>query len=521
MVQVNQDSLNDFYFDEEEATNAVGFFEECLTHTTGEWAGKPFILEDWQADIVRNMFGWKRTKDHTRKYRTVFIALPRKNGKTTFAAGLAIYAQFCDREPGAQVINAAADREQARLCFDVAKGMIDNEPELYNRCTVYKNAVVTPELGGSYKVISSDANTKHGFNVSYLGADELHAWPDRELWDVLTTSMGARRQPLSVVTTTAGYDRHSICFELWDYARKIRDGIVIDESFLPVLFEAGEGDNWESPEVWAKVNPNYGKSIKEDFLQAEYKKAKEMPRFENTFKNLYLNIWTEQETRWLSMDVWDENKGEEIDLSGYRCYGALDLSTTTDISAFVLVFRIDGNIYVKPTFFVPEDNIMQRSKRDKVPYDLWAKKGYIIPTQGSVIDYDVIRNHINEMNEIYDIGDIAIDRWNATQLATQLAGDGFEIFAFGQGFASMSAPTKELEKMLLGREVCHLGNPVLRWMASNVAVEQDAAGNIKTSKKKSTERIDGIVALIMAIGRLIANDENEGAMIGDGDVFFI
>ena len=522
MTTKNQDSLNnEFYFDEETAFNAVGFFEECLTHTTGEWAGKPFILEEWQAEIVSNIFGWKRVKDGTRKYRTVFIALPRKNGKTTFAAGLALYASFCDGELGGQAINAASDREQARLCFDVAKGMINNEPELEDRCKVYKNSIVIPNTGSSYKVVSSEAFSKHGLNLSYFGADELHAWPDPELWDVMTTSMGARRQPLTVVTTTAGYNRQSICYEQWDYARKVRDGVIQDDTYLPVLFEAEEGDNWEDPAVWERVNPNYGKSIKEEFLQGEYKKAKEMPRLENTFKNLYLNIWTEQETRWLSLDVWNDNGGDLPDLSDMACYGALDLSTTTDISAFVMVFRHGRTVYIRPMFFVPGDNVEKRSKRDRVPYDLWIKQGYIIATPGNVIDYDIIRNYINEMGDIYEIRDIAVDRWNATQIATQLQGDGFETFSFGQGFASMSGPSKELEKLLLGREICHGDNPVLRWMASNVAIEMDAAGNIKPSKKKSTERIDGIVALIMAIGRLISNDDDAGRMRGSGDIVFI
>lgn len=516
-----QNTSPEFYFDEAAADKAVGFFADCLTHTTGEWAGRPFILEAWQEKIVREMFGWKRKKDDTRRYRIAFIALPRKNGKTTFAAGLALYALNCDGELGAQVINAAADREQARLCFDVAKGMINNEPMLNNRCQVYKNAVTVATTASSYRVISSDANTKHGFNIHYLGADELHAWKDRELWDVLTTSMGARRQPLTVVTTTAGYDKNSICYELWDYARKVRDGLIIDDSFLPVLFEAGEKDNWENPETWAKVNPNFGNSIKADFLEAEYKKAKEMPRFENTFKNLYLNIWTEQETRWLSMDVWRDNAGELPNLDGMKCYAGLDLSTTTDITAFVLAFAQNGKVSLKPYFFVPKDGIKQRAKRDRVPYDEWVKQGHIIATDGNVIDYDVIRAKINELAQTYNIQEIAIDRWNATQIATQLAGDGFEVVGFGQGYASLSAPTKEFERLLLARELQHGNNPVLNWMASNVAVELDAAGNIKPSKKKSTERIDGIVAAIMAIGRMIIHDEHAGEYQGSGEIFYV
>ena len=240
------DSSAVFHYDKPAADRAVAFFAECLTHTTGMWRGQPFILSEWQAVIVRSVFGWKRL-DGTRKYRTVFIAVPRKAGKTTLAAGLALYMLYCDGEPGAQVINAAADREQAALCFDAAKTMVQAEPMLDGRSEVFKRSIIVPNTGSAYKVISSEAYSKHGLSCSYIGADELHAWPDRELWDVLNTSTGARRQPLTVVTTTAGFDRHSICYEVWDYAVKVRDGIVVDEAFLPVIFAADVDDDWKDP----------------------------------------------------------------------------------------------------------------------------------------------------------------------------------------------------------------------------------------------------------------------------------
>lgn len=495
-----------FWYDADAADKAVAFFAECLTHTTGEWRGRPFVLSDWQADIVRNIFGWKRS-DGTRKYRTVFIAVPRKAGKTTLAAGLALYSLFADGEPGAQVINAAADREQAALCFDTARQMIEAEPELHARSDVFKRAIVTPETGSSYKVISSEAYSKHGLNASYIGADELHAWPDRELWDVLNTSTGARRQPLTVVTTTAGHDRNSICFELWDYATKVRDGIIDDPAFLPVLFAADPDDDWKDPATWRKAHPGLGVSVSEDYFAAECAKAQQMPAYENTFRRLLLNQWTEQDSRWIGMDAWDACNAPLPDLSHGECFGGLDLASTTDITALVLAFPVGGTVHLVPRFWIPQEALQARVKRDRVPYDVWAAQGLVTLTPGRVTDYDRIRADINLLAETYRIREIAFDRWNASQLSTQLAGDGFTMIGFGQGFASMSGPAKELERRVLGGDINHAGNPVLRWMASNVTVEQDAAGNLKPSKAKSTERIDGIVAACMALGRsMVAAD---------------
>lgn len=502
-------SVEGFTFDADAADRAVAFFAECLTHTTGEWRGQPFILSDWQADIVRKIFGWKRP-DGTRRYRTVFIAVPRKAGKTTLAAGLALYALYCDGEPGAQVINAAADREQAALCFEAAKGMVQAEPALESRSTAYKRSIIVPGTGSSYKVLSSEAYSKHGLSCSYIGADELHAWPDRELWDVLTTSTGARRQPLTVVTTTAGYDRHSICYEQWDYAIKVRDGIIEDHSFLPCIFAADVDDDWQDPAVWHKAHPGLGVSVKLEYMQAECAKAQALPSYENTFRRLLLNQWTESDVRWLSMDAWDKCGTELPELEGRVCYAALDLSTTTDISALVLAFPIGGTVHLLPFFFVPADGAEKRARKDRVPYPAWIKQGHIEATQGNVIDYEVIRARINELAERYQIREVAIDRWNATQLSTQLSGDGFEIVGFGQGFASMAGPCQDLERRVLGQTINHGNNPVLRWMASNVTTEQDAAGNLKPSKKRSTERIDGIVATLMALGRVAANHEDQG-----------
>lgn len=510
-------SAGDAHFDEHAARRAIDFFHECLTFTAGEWMGRPFDLQPWQRAIVANLFGWKR-RDGRRRYREAFIYVPRKCGKTELAGGLGNLLTFADGEPAAQVYCAAADREQARLVFNAAKRMVQAEPELAARARIYQNAIVMESTGSVLKVVSAEAYSKHGVNAHGIIIDELHAQPDRELVDVLTTSTGARRQPVIIYITTADFDRQSICNEKYDYASKVRDGIIEDPAFLPVVYEASRDEDWTSPQVWARANPNLGISINEEYLERECRRARETPTYENTFKRLHLNMRTQQDVRWLQMEKWDAC-GMVVDpetLRGRRCYGGLDLSSTTDVTAFVLVFpnpedpKKRGNstdttdaVAVLPFFWIPDDGARQRERRDRVPYVSWAQQGLIEATPGNVVDYDRIRKRINDLSEQYDIEEIAVDRWNATHLVTQLTADGFEMVAFGQGYRDMTAPTKEMEKMVLCRQLRHGGHPVLRWMASNVAVEMDAAGNLKPSKKKSTERIDGIVATIMGLGRVM------------------
>jgi len=422
------------------------------------------------------------------------------------------------REPAAQVYCAAADREQARLVFNAAKRMVQAEPALNRRARAYLNAIVVESTGSVLKVVSAEAYSKHGVNAHGIIIDELHAQHDRELVDVLTTSTGARRQPVIIYITTADFDRQSICNEKHDYACKVRDGIIDDPAFLPVIYEASLEEDWTSPEVWSRANPNLGVSINQEYLERECKRARETPTYENTFKRLHLNLRTQQDVRWLPMEKWDACDAAAVPaaLEGRRCYAGLDLSSTTDVSALVLVFPNPddpdkrGNskdstesVAVLPFFWIPEDGAQQRERRDRVPYLTWARKGLIEMTPGNVVDYDQIRKRINELSKRFDIREIAVDRWNATHLITQLTADGFEMVAFGQGYRDMTAPTKEMEKLVLCRQLRHGGHAVLRWMASNVAVEMDAAGNLKPSKKKSTERIDGIVAMIMGLGRLM------------------
>jgi phage terminase large subunit-like protein len=516
-----------YRFDEEAASRACGFFEDLLIHVKGEWAGRPFVLEKWQREIVRNLFGWKRP-DGTRRYRIAYIEVPKKNGKSTLVAGIGLYLLTADGEPGAEVYSAAADREQAAIVFSTARSMVEASPELAAHCETYHRSIVVPRTGSSYKVLSADVPTKHGLNPHGILFDELHAQPNRELWDTLVTGGAARRQPLVVAITTAGFDRKSICYELHEHALKVQDGVIKDDAFLPVIYSAGTEDDWTDPKVWKRANPSLGISVKFDFLSEECERAKENPRKQNSFRRLHLNQWTEQSMRWIDMNVWGECKGDvdPEELAGRTCFAGLDLSRSTDLSAFVLLFppeeREDESegaagqpgpgdqplarpkrepYKVLAYFWMPEENIAQRVRRDRVPYDLWVRHGVIEATEGNVIDYDVIRKRINELSLRFEIREIAYDRWGATQLSTQLQGEGLMIVPFGQGYASMSPAAKAFEKLLLGRQLAHGGNPVLSWMASNVAIKRDPADNIKPDKAKSSDRIDGIVALVMAVGR--------------------
>lgn len=430
---------------------------------------------------------------------------------STIAAGVALYLLFADGEMGAEVFSAAADRDQAAIVFNTAKQMVEMSPELAKRAEVYKNAILVPATGSVYRVLSADAPTKHGLNAHGIIFDELHAQPNRELWDVLTTSIGARRQPLVFAITTAGYDRNSICWEQHEYARQVQEGIIDDPSFLPCIYAADEKDDWRDEVVWHKANPSLGVALSLEYLREEARRAEHVPAYQNTFRRLHLNQWTSQEERWLDMAEWDGCAApvDAAQLKGRECYGGLDLASTSDIAAFVLVFPPrdgEGLYQVLPFFWIPRDNMYERSLRDRVPYDAWVREGLIEATPGKVIDFDHIRHRIEQLAQVYHIREIAFDRWGAIQISQALEEAGLTMVQFGQGFASMSPPTKELLRLVLDRRIAHGGHPVLRWMADNLVVKQDPAGNVKPDKAKSREKIDGMVALIMALDRALRRE---------------
>lgn len=490
---------------ESQADRAVRLVNQ-LTHTKGPFAQQPFNLRPWQEHkIIRPLF--KQRKDGLRQYRTCLLMLPRKNGKSEIAAALAVYFLLFDGEIGAEVYSAAADKDQAALVFNVAAQMIRNDPELDAVCEIIdsQKRIVHRSSGSFYRAISAEAYSKHGFNASVVIYDELHAAPNRELWDVLSTSQGARSQPLMIAITTAGYDRHSILWELYAHAKKVQENPKIDETFLPILYEAPIGSDWTDERVWHAANPALGdfRSIEE--MRTMAARAQSIPAQENTFRRLYLNQWTEQAARWIGMETWDACK-TSIDWASLRrrkCFVGMDLSSTKDLTALVAVFPDDDGFDVLPAFFVPKENIRERANRDRVPYDQWEREGYLTATPGNVVDYEAVRAKLHEWDDLFDVQEVAFDPWNATDLVTRLQEqDGFTCVPIRQGFASLSAPTKALEKAIMSKQLRHDGHPVLRWNVSNVAVDSDPAGNLKISKKVSTERIDGVAALINAIDRM-------------------
>lgn len=514
------------WFDERAAQHAVDFFPRFLTHTKGVWAGKPFHLLPWQRSIVRAAFGWKRS-DGTRRFRQIFLEVPRKNGKTGFAAGIALYLAFASGEAGAEVYCAATTKAQANITFKEAARMRSQNAALKERTDAFKFNISAPKTFSKLEVISGDFGDKDGLNISGLVGDEIHKWKDRELLDVLQTATGARSQPMEVYTTTSGLDEESLWSEMHDHAVLVRDGEADDHELLPVLYGADETDDPFAPASWAKANPSLGETISVEYLEKKAAKAKRQPSFYNTFLRLHLNVKTKQTTAWLPPEEWKACDIRPITpelLAGRRCWGGIDLGSTTDLTAFVLAFEPDEDdiIDLVPFFWMPEARIEPGTKKDKVPYAKWVKDGLIFSTEGNVVDYDAMRLKIagvegaGGLMHDYQIVDVARDRWNATHLSTQLMGEGLEIVDFGQGFASMSAPCKEFERRVMNRTVNYGGNPVLEWMGRCTDVAHDPAGNIKPVKpdrKKSAKRIDGIVASIMAIGRLIATQKpDEGSM---------
>lgn len=535
-----------YYFDKAAADLACDFFPRFLIHTKGEWAGRPFELRPWQRKIVRRFFGWKRKADGLRRYRILFLFVPKKNGKSTFAAGLALCTLYVDKEPGAEIYSLAGDRDQAAIVFDQAKKMVEASPALERRSRIFKREIFIPSTLSYYRVLSADVPSKHGLNPHGIFFDELHVQDDREMWDTVRTGVGARRQPVIVAMTTAGFDKKTLCGEMYEKAIQVRDGKIHDDAFLPVLYGIEDKENWEDRAVWRRVNPNWGLSVKPDDFEQQYREARESPAFLNTFLRLRLNKWVQQAVRWIDQKKWAACTGAvEYEkmleaLKGRPCYAGLDLSTVTDLSALVLLFdssiepddpgypsekELEGDPqegelppgfeYGDPLpgydvlswFWCPEEGIRIRARKDRMPYDVWAREGWLIATEGDAVDHGAIRKKIQDLGQDYQIQEIAADPYNAHKLLTELeAEDGFTVLRVSQGFGSISAPTKALDALYRRRQIRHGGQPVLSWCADNASLDKDAYDNWKPSKKKSRERIDGMIALVMALGRALVSE---------------
>ena len=440
------------------------------------------------------------------------------------AAAIALYLLYADGEASPEVYGAAADRQQASIVYEVARQMTEMNPILMKLSKIMTagKRIVYSRNSGFYQVLSAEVGTKHGLNVSGLVFDELHTQPNRQLYDVLTKGSGdAREQPLYFLITTAGTDRESICYEVHTKAVDILAGRRIDHTFYPVVYGLSDEEDWTDEENWRKANPSLDQTISIERVRDMFREAMNNPAEENVFKQLRLNMWVSSLTRFIPEHIYDIGN-EPIDmeaLKGRDCYGGLDLSSTDDITAFVLMFppRTEDEKYIMlPFFWIPEDTIPQRVRRASVPYDVWRKQGYLNATEGNVIHYGFIEKFIEKLGEQYHIKEIAFDRWGATQMTQNLEGMGFTVVPFGQGYQSMSPPTKEFYKLLMEGRIIHGGNPIMRWMAGNVVVDRDPAENIKPTKAKSPEKIDGIVAAIMALDRCIRHEEH-GSVYDDPD----
>mgnify|MGYP003095451103 FL=1 len=509
------------HYDKALADYAVSFIQ-CLCHTKGTWAGKPFELIDWQEQIIRDLFGTLKPNGY-RQFNTAYIEIPKKQGKSELAAAVALLLCCGDGEERAEVYGCAADRQQASIVFEVAADMVRMCPALSKRVKILasQKRIIYQPTNSFYQVLSAEAYSKHGFNIHGVVFDELHTQPNRKLFDVMTKGSGdARMQPLYFLITTAGTDTNSICYETHQKAKDILEGRKIDPTFYPVIYGAEESDDWTDPKVWKKANPSLDITVGIDKVKAACESAKQNPGEENSFRQLRLNQWVKQAVRWMPMEKWDACAFpvSEDDLEGRICYGGLDLSSTTDITAFVLVFPPedeDDKYCVLPYFWVPEETLELRVRRDHVPYDVWERQGYLQTTEGNVVHYGYIEKFIESLEERFNIREIAFDRWGAVQMVQNLEGMGFTVVPFGQGFKDMSPPTKELMKLTLEQRIAHGGHPVLRWMMDNIYIRTDPAGNIKADKEKSTEKIDGAVATIMALDRAIRCGNDKSASVYD------
>ena len=514
----------DLSYDAKRADHAVTFIERYLRHSKGQWAGLQFELAPWQRFIVRSLFGW-RTSDGLRRFRRAYIEVPRKNGKSTLAAAIALYLLIADGEPGAEVYSAATTREQARIVYDAAHEMLTQSPALLKYVTPQKTLIKGKRFGGHFKAVSSAAKNLDGLNAHGIVIDELHAHRSREVYDVLETSVGARRQPMMLMTTTAGFfEPEKIGYQQHVAAQQLLSGNLFDDETFAFIAAIDEGDDWHLESTWRKANPNYGVTVQPKELARLAVEARSTPSFQNTFRRLHLNEWTSQEVRWLDMDTWDASAGVArsqdpivAELQARECWAGLDLASVRDLTALLLAFpNDDGSVEVLARFYCPQRGIVERSRRDKVPYLEWSQQGWLTTTPGDSVDTDFIRADVARLAEHYKIKRITYDRWGMPTLSVQLVSDGYKMAPIAQSISALNGGTQELERLLVDGKLRHGGNPILRWMASHVTTEEDGRGYIKPDKKASTERIDGIVALVMALHGVIDGRARKRKWISQG-----
>ena len=489
--------LQTWRFEQSAVDHAVTFIQE-LEHTTGEHAGRKFILEPWQYFIIANLFGFFND-DGTRRFTRAYVEVPRKNGKSTFSSALMLYGLLADEEPAAQVYSAATKLDQAMMVFGESVRVCQNTEWLKDEVTVNNSVNNRRIIYGQnlYKPLEWNPNKQDGLNTHFACIDEYHAHPSDDLYNVIRNSMGARRQPMLFTITTAGFNRESPYYRHRQYCVNVLNGGIQDDGLFSIIYTLDVEDDWTNPDNWAKANPNWGISVYPRQLQQALNEAREFVHKEVEFKTKLLNVWTDTAQTWISDTDWTACE-QALALEGEECFGGLDLASTSDFCAFSLWFPSYNA--VKTWYYLPEEAVRRRTDAVGSSYQQWKRDGFIIVTDGNVTDYDFVFRHIIELCEQYDVREISYDRFNSSQLIIQLTNEGLNLFPFGQGFVSMSAPTKEMERKVKNRELTHDGNPVTRWMMGNVYLKTDPAGNVKIDKAKSGDKVDGPVSIVMALG---------------------
>lgn len=507
------------WFDADHAARCIEFFPRYLCLTSDEWAGRPFVLREWQAEAVARFFGWKRP-NKTRVYRRLGLWVPRKNGKTEFMAGVSHLGMVVDGLSGGQGYAIGSHVDQARIVFEKMLAMAEMSPTLRRDVTAFKTSMLIPRLGARFKPLTGKAHGKHGLGMSVLAGDEVHEWADDRLYQFVHQSSAHRSQPIEFLISTAGL-KQGFGWEFFNHCEQVLLGHRSDPELLVIIYAASPEDDWTVEETWRKANPNYGISVRAEYMAAECLKARESARLENDFKRYHLNVWTEQAVRWLPLATWDANsKAEglrsldfaaaaarraeaEAALMGLPCAGALDLGLVGDLAAFVLAFLLpNGETAFLPYFWAPQTGAEHRQRVDKVPYQDWAKHGLLTLTPGGATDLDKVLEDIIELCRRFSPGQVGFDPWNSEGFRRSMVEAGIPFEPVRQGYRTLSPFSKDFERAFIQRELEHYRNPILRWMVGNAAVETDTAGNIKPAKNRSTDRIDGLVAAIMAYGLL-------------------
>ena len=501
---VNDLKRTDLKFNIEEGERWCKFFS-LLKHSKGkQHLNKPFILEGWQVFLIMNIYGWQKL-DGLRRFKNVYIEIARKNGKSTLVTGMGLGALLIDREATPEVYSAATKGDQARIVFEEAGRMVNKSELLSNKLTVMRDSIFCKSNFGVFKPLASDSKTLDGLNVHFAAIDEVHAHKSSEVIDLLDTATGAREQPLIVEITTSGSNKGSICYKHHEMTKKVLEGVIKNDAWFGVVYSIDEGDDWKDDKVWIKANPNLAVSKRKEYMAEQYEKAIQMPSFLNTFLRLDLNVWTGSTTRWISDEAWMGcyEQFTEQDLLGMECIAGCDLASVGDTNAISLLFKTEDGYKVLNYFFVPAETKQKKYELDNINYPEWVRGGDIIETTLPSRDDEAIVLKILEIKSKFKLKAIAFDRWQSEDIVHKLESVGVECVAFGQGYRSMSYPTKKLEEMLTNRQLKHNGNKAMRWMVSNIMIERDAADNIKINKAKSSEKVDGPVSLVMALGTML------------------